>query len=99
MSLYNESLISGNNPLTILQGINSFADGMAFTVISFAIYIALMLAIYSKDEDVGQSLSISSFSMTILSTLLWFGSLVPIYIPFVFLSLMVCGIVIQMFTK
>lgn len=92
MSLYNQSLISGNDPLVILQGFNSYANDMAFTVWAFCIFVALFIAIYVKQEDIGMALLVTSFSMTLLSVLLWFGKLVPIYLPFIFLSLMVVGI-------
>lgn len=95
MSLYNLTKISSNNPVEILQGFNSYTADFGFSVIALAIYVALFIAIYTNTEDTPVTLILSGFIMTILSTLLFFMSLIPPYVVFLFLSLLVVGIVIK----
>jgi len=92
MSLYNLTIIRGNDALVILQGFNSYANGLAFSIISFAIFMAVFVAVYQNEENIANALTLGGFVMVILSGLLFFAQLVPVYTPFVYLSLMSVGI-------
>lgn len=92
MSLYNLTKISGNDPLKILQGFNTYTDNYGFNVFAFAIFASLFIAIYTRDQNMGHSLLISAVCGTLLSTLLFFAELVSVWVPFVYLSLIVVGI-------
>lgn len=79
------------NNITTLGGLanasNNFSDGILISGGIIVLYIITIMVMLKYEQPLENSLAISSWSFFIIATLFWFGNLVSIKIPLVFLLL------------